>query len=95
MATLRPQVLEQYALSVDVFPCQDDEPETNRLLRVTVVGGRKVDNNTREIMDSCEVHVMGKVEPVPYSATSDSENEDEDEESGQDDCTDGTCPMTD
>ena len=93
LATLRPQVLEQYALSVDVLPCQDDEPETNRLLRVTVVGGRKVDNNTREIMDSCEVHVIGKVEPVPYSAASD--NEDEDEESGQDDCTDGTCPLTD
>eukprot|EP00957_Ditylum_brightwellii_P001695 131570-Ditylum_brightwellii.AAC.1 len=55
-----------------------------RCLRIEVVPK----NNAEDIpMDACEVHIIGKVEPLSYSpADSDEEGDDADE-----DCSTGAC----
>lgn len=88
LGSLVPNRNEQISLSVDLMPCDVEagEEDTHRRIRVEVVLNRGHSKPTG-IREGCEVHFIGKVEPLPYAEGSDDEEEDEDM-----DCYDGTCP---
>ena len=93
LATFRPGLVEQHATSIAILPCDDDNDESKdkiRRIRVQVVlqnQGRKAKKPRLDIQDQllnlCEVHIMGKVEPVPYHGNE--EDEEDDQEDDQDD----------
>ncbi|KAL3932507.1 MAG: hypothetical protein SGBAC_010820 [Bacillariaceae sp.] len=66
LATLRPHTYEQHSLSVTILPCDVNGGETdaNRRLRIEVVGSF---NSTCSLLEACEVHISGKVEPLPFA----------------------------
>ena len=114
LATLRPKTYEQHVLSLDLMPCDErgGEAITNRRIRVEIVPSNTKDataalntDNPNDDWMACEVHIMAKVEPLPYSEDTADEMEDdgdfgeEDEHDdvvivGDDDvgCDDGMCP---
>jgi G3E family GTPase len=96
LATLRPKSYEQHAMSLSLLPCDEEggEKATNRRIRVEIIPRKGAKMKPDEWLMVCEVHVMGKVEPLPYSEDPD----DEDDEIGDaadstEDCEMGNCPM--
>ena len=108
LATLRPTTLEQHAVNLSLLPCDKHSGEdvTNRRVRVEVIPRRKLANllQSKDLMMACEVHIMGKFEPIPYSESLDDDHDDDDDDddeeddildkNGEDDieCIDGMCP---
>jgi hypothetical protein len=94
LVTLRPLTFEQYACSVDLMPCDEGGKMANRnRIRIEVVLGNKGNTSKKiDMMESCEVHITGKIEPLPYSPESDEEENDEEMENDDDgSCTEGIC----
>lgn len=82
LATLRPDRCEQHSLSLQLLPCDREggEEDTSRRIRVEVVpieprgsGGPQQASSSStqprtEWMNHCEIHIVGKSEPLPYSS---------------------------
>ena len=84
LATLRPDSYEQHTLSLPMLSC--DEDATKYRIRIEVVPK----SATKEVpMDACEIHIVGKVEPTPYSP--DDNDDDGDTNSQGDECSTGQC----
>jgi G3E family GTPase len=100
LATLRPEKYEQHAMSLKLLPpdAEDDGPaEMNYRIRVELVvsahendiatGG--VSLTDAELLEACEVHIAGTVEPIPFSKEaggSDDEGGDHEHSDDDEDC---------
>lgn len=73
LATLRPLSCEQHSLKLQLLPCdeQDDEALNNRRIRLEVVEVKSCGLSATRIMELVEVHIVGKIDPLPYSPTDD------------------------
>jgi len=93
LATLRPGSYEQHCMALALLPCDEGggEEVTNRRIRIELIPSKGAKKSPDEWMMACEVHVMGKVEPLPYAERTD-DDDDEHTEDG-DDCEMGNCPM--
>ena len=97
LATLRPEKYEQHAMSLKLLPpdAEEDGPaEMNYRIRVELVvspaendnGTGTVSSTDSELLEACEVHIMGTIEPIPFSKEDDgSVDEAGDHEHGDDD----------
>ena len=113
LCTFRPGIYEQHVLSLSLMPCDEmgGEEATNRRIRVEVVPSSTSRNNNKatqqtvDWMTACEVHIMGRIEPLPYSEDTEDDDLDDDEQGdddddekrdgrgrGEADCEDGLCP---
>jgi len=101
LATLRPVTCEQHATSMTILPCDDTggENAVNSRIRVEIlqkksaVASATIDNSTSfDLMNALEIHIMGKVEPLPYSPADDDSLDNEDECDGMEKCDSGDCP---
>eukprot|EP00980_Cylindrotheca_fusiformis_P029688 scaffold23708_cov152-Cylindrotheca_fusiformis.AAC.5 len=70
LATFRPSTCEQYSCSLKLLPCDEEggEEPVNRRIRIEVITGTKMEPS--DLMKSCAVHILGKVEPLQYSSAS-------------------------
>ncbi|KAG7348843.1 cobalamin vitamin b12 biosynthesis cobw-like protein [Nitzschia inconspicua] len=93
IGTLRPFSCEQLSVSIPILSCNIDggETTTNRRLRLEVIrektqqqGAPVTSSNDDLMMACCEVHVLAKSEPVPYSVASDSDDHSDDSETDND-----------
>lgn len=93
LATLRPGSYEQHCMALALLPCDEGggEEVTNRRIRIELIPSKGAKKSPDEWMMACEVHVMGKIEPLPYAERTD-DDDDEHTEDG-DDCEMGNCPM--
>ncbi|KAG7374967.1 cobalamin synthesis protein P47K [Nitzschia inconspicua] len=95
IGTLRPFSCEQLSVSIPILSCNIDggEPTTNRRLRLEVIPektqqqGTPAHSNNDDLlmMACCEVHLLAKSEPVPYSVASDSDDSDDSETDNDED----------
>lgn len=87
LATLRPEKYEQHNLSLPILPCDEagGEERTNRRIRIEVIPSSRGRASHDDLMLACEVHIMGKIEPLEYHSTDESDDDEEE------DCEDGTC----
>ncbi|CAJ1961353.1 unnamed protein product [Cylindrotheca closterium] len=70
LATLRAPEYEQHSMCMTILPCDVNggEMDSNRRLRVEVIVTAKDRTDpTLDLMQLCEVHIVGKVEPLPFS----------------------------
>ena len=83
VATLRPKSFEQHALSLPILSGNEDGENIVRRIRVEVVTKNKVEVP----MESCEVHAICEVGPLPFTPDEEDGEGEEDE-----DCSTGLCP---
>ncbi|CAB9526462.1 COBW domain-containing protein DDB_G0274527 [Seminavis robusta] len=92
LATLRPGKTEQHAMSLSLLPCDEEggEEAMNRRIRIEVVLSKEAKKRSAslDLMNECEVHIMGKSEPVPYSSADGEDDQGMEEEA----CDPGDCP---
>jgi len=90
VATLRPEKCEQYSTKLSILPCEDEQfgDHTFRRIRVEIVPRQGIKKSQEEWLTSCEVHVLGVVEPLSNDKEEGpaTDNVGEDEEHIQDTC---------
>ena len=96
LATLRPETYENHALSLPLLACDEEggEEATNRRIRVELISSRQAEDveSATGAMLSCEVHIIGNVEPVLYSSAN-GNSSDQDSKDTEEGCFDGDCDM--
>ena len=104
LATLRPGSYEQHCMALALLPCDEagGEEVTNRRIRIEIIPSKGAKKSPAEWMMACEVHVMGKIEPLQYAErtdddddehTEDTDDDDDEHTEDGDDCKMGNCPM--
>jgi len=69
-------------MSLNLLPSDGIEGETYRRIRVEIVLRKGVKMSHEELLMSCEVHIMGKVEPFSYREEDEHSDEDDHEACG-------------
>jgi len=91
LATLRPEQYEQHSMSLKLLPPdmdKDEGPSTNDFrfrIEILLSSSSSSDHITdTDLMEACEVHIFGTVEPLPFSKAESDDDDEEDEEDDQD-----------
>ena len=95
LVTLRPESNEQHVLSLDLMPCdlEGGEEDVDRKLRIEVFPN-KLHSLPDDLMETCEVHIVGRIEPVPFEENMGDSPDDDDDMDYHVDCEDGMCDPT-